>query len=221
MEPGSDNFDRVPVTKEGYPFILLGVFFTITMALLQTVVGSILGLILTSLILYFFRDPTRIVPEDPKSVVAPADGFVIEIKEMIPPEVAGIGAVYRRISIFMTIFDVHVNRAPCSGKIVKVRHEPGKFISAQKDRAPVANERNTVVIETPEGQPVVVVQVAGLIARRIVFWRREKTEVEKGERIGMIRFGSRVDLYIPLLWEVKVSRGQRVKAGETVVCIVT
>lgn len=213
--------DRIPVAKEGYPFIFLGVFFTVTMALLQITSLSVFGFILTTLILYFFRDPQRIVPADPKFVVAPADGFVIEIKEMSHPEIEELSIGYRRVSIFMTVFDVHVNRAPCSGRIVKVHHEPGKFIAAQKPHAPLKNERNTVVIETDQGSRIVVVQVAGLIARRIVFWYQEGDTVRKGQRIGMIRFGSRVDLYVPAMWEVKVTRGQRVKAGETILCITT
>lgn len=213
--------DRVPVVKEGYPFIFFAAFFTITMAVLNITPVAVLGVIATALVLYFFRDPQRIVPSDPKAVVAPADGFVIEIKETSPPAVSSLQSDLRRISIFMTVFDVHVNRAPCSGKILKVHHELGKFLSAQKADAPLKNERNTVVVETPEGERIVVVQVAGLIARRIVFWHQEGSELQKGERIGMIRFGSRVDLYVPSSWEVKVSRGQRVKAGETVVCIMT
>ncbi|MCX7822122.1 MAG: phosphatidylserine decarboxylase family protein [Syntrophobacterales bacterium] len=214
--------DRIPVTKEGYPFIFLGVLFTVTMALLDMAICSILGFVLTAFILYFFRDPQRIVPADPKLIVAPADGFIIDIKEVSPPEIESSNNVpYRRISIFMTVFDVHVNRAPCSGKILRVHHESGKFMAAQKPNAPLQNERNTVVMETAQGERIVIVQVAGLIARRIVFWHQEGSVVHKGERIGMIRFGSRVDLYIPTYWEIKISRGQRVRAGETVVCITT
>jgi phosphatidylserine decarboxylase len=213
--------DRVPVVKEGYPFIFFAALLTVTVAMLHITSVAILGLIATGFVLYFFRDPQRIVPSDPKTVVSPADGFVIEIKEMSPPDVSSLDVLYRRISVFMTVFDVHVNRSPCSGKILKVHHEPGKFLAAQKSDAPLRNERNTVIIETSQGERIVVVQVAGLIARRIVFWHQEGSEIRKGERIGMIRFGSRVDLYVPLNWEVKVSRGQRVKAGETILCITT
>ena len=216
-----EDRDRIPVIKEGYPFIFFAAFFTLIMAVLHITVAAIGGLGLTALVLYFFRDPNRIVPTDPRLVVAPADGFVIEISESSPPETEDVKVPCRKISIFMTVFDVHVNRAPCSGSIIKVSHRPGKFISAQKPSASIQNERNTVVLETPKGERVVLVQVAGLIARRIVFWLREGDTVQKGERIGMIRFGSRVDLYVPADWNIKVSRGQRVKAGETVICTMT
>ena len=213
-----DDRDRIPVVKEGYPFIFFVAFFTLVMAILHVTVAAIGGLGLTALVLYFFRDPQRIVPADPQLVVAPADGFVVEIAESSYPEIEDTSLPCRKIGIFMTIFDVHVNRTPCSGNIVRVSHRPGKFISAQKPSASLQNERNTVVLETPRGDKVVLVQVAGLIARRIVFWFREGDTVQKGERIGMIRFGSRVDLYVPIEWNIKVSRGQRVKAGETVIC---
>ena len=218
--PENDR-DRIPVVKEGYPFILFAVFFTLVMAILHVTVAAIGGLGITALVLYFFRDPQRIVPADPHLVVAPADGFVVEIAESSHPEMEDPDIPLRKIGIFMTIFDVHVNRAPCSGTIIKVSHQPGKFISAQKPSASLQNERNTVVLETPRGDKVILVQVAGLIARRIVFWFKEGEAVQKGERIGMIRFGSRVDLYVPLEWDIKVSRGQRVKAGETVICTMT
>ncbi|MEJ5300350.1 MAG: phosphatidylserine decarboxylase family protein [Thermodesulforhabdaceae bacterium] len=211
--------DRIPVAKEGYPFIFFAAFFTLITAILHITVIAFAGLGMTALVLYFFRDPHRIVSADPEDVVAPADGFVVEVKESSYPEQPA--SPCKKIGIFMTIFDVHVNRAPCPGRILKVCHQPGKFISAQKPSASIQNERNTVILETPKGEKVVLVQVAGLIARRIVFWFEEGDYVQKGDRIGMIRFGSRVDLYVPAGWNIKVSRGQRVKAGETLICKMT
>ncbi len=212
------NHDSVPIAREGIPFILLPGFFTIVVAILQLKLLAFLGLLATFFATYFFRDPQRIIPHEKGVVVSPADGKIVAIEPAIPPSCFNLQGSYTKISVFMSIFDVHVNRSPCDGTIRDVKYFKGSFIAAQKSKASSHNERNCILIETPEGSMVTVVQIAGLIARRIVFWKGHNQPVRRGERIGMIRFGSRVDLYVPASWEITISTGARVKGGEDILC---
>ena len=170
------------------------------------------GLILYTF--YFFRDPDRVTPADPLAVVAPADGVVIEIIEKTETEV--VNGTMRRVAIFLSVFDVHTNRAPIEGEVTYCRHYPGKFLDARNPQASVVNESQTRGFRNA-GTTLVVRQITGAIARRIVGWSRVGDRVAKGERFGMIRFGSRTEVYVPLDSEITVKRGDRVKGGETIV----
>ena len=205
----------VPVTPEGYPFI--GAFALVSLILfwLWAPLGW-LGTVLTLWCLYFFRDPPRVAPVREGLVVSPADGRVSQITTAPPPHELGLGsAPMLRISIFMSVFDCHVNRSPVAGRIEKILYQPGKFLNADLDKASVDNERNSVVIATG-GTRIAVVQIAGLIARRIVCYVRETQPVGADERFGMIRFGSRLDVYLPENTASMVAVGQTSLAGETV-----
>jgi len=164
----------------------------------------------------FFRDPERFAPKKAGSLVSPADGRVLSITETAAPEAAEMGDSIK-VSIFMSIFNVHVNRVPVAGRIVGIFYRPGKFFSANLDKAAEENERNLIVMDDEQGRRLAFVQIAGLIARRIVCFVEPGDEVVKGQRCGLIRFGSRVDLYLPQETEIDVSVGQHVKAGETIV----
>jgi phosphatidylserine decarboxylase len=162
-------------------------------------------------VMYFFRDPERVIPAEPGPIaVAPADGRVVDVRE-----VEHDGRPFRRISIFLSIFDVHVNRAPVAGVIRDVEYSRGRFLVASKLEASAENERNTVTVEGPEGV-VIFRQIAGILARRIVFWKKKGESVARGERVGLIKFGSRVDVLLEPDWEVVVSKGRRVRAGSTI-----
>ena len=170
----------------------------------------------------FFRDPVRVTPRDPKLVVAPADGLVTMItKVAAPPELAGIDGLgegqFTRVSIFMSVFDVHINRSPVAGRIRKIAYVPGKFVNADLDKASEDNERQHFLVENNEGVRIAFTQIAGLVARRIMSFVRTGDSVEAGQRIGLIRFGSRVDVFLPEGTGSKVLLGQRAIAGETVI----
>jgi len=162
-------------------------------------------------VFYFFRDPDRRIPAGPGVVVAPADGRVVEVVEEEFGNVAG-----HRISIFLSLWDVHVQRAPFAGRIAKIEYRPGKFYGAYRAAASRENEQNVIYINTPTGK-MIVKQIAGAIARRVLCWKHEGDELARGERVGMIRFGSRVDLWLPSGAEIQVRKGQFAKGGETVV----
>lgn len=204
---------RVPIAKEGYPFIFFSAFATLSLALISCNWVVYIGLVLTAFILYFFRDPERITPDKDNIIVSPADGKVIQLDE--PREHPVTGTQSYKISIFMNVFNVHVNRLPCSGEIHTIQHTPGKFYSADSVKGMDYNENCATVIETSNGMVIGCVQVAGLIARRIVNWLELGEHVSKGERFGLIRFGSRVDVYLPAGTSVAVELGQKVRAGET------
>ncbi len=212
------NRDSIPVVREGVPFILLTSFFSLIMSIVQLKILAITGLMATFFVTYFFRNPKRIVPTGINNIVAPADGRVVTVEEASPPSCFRTTGKFTKISIFMSIFDVHVNRSPCNGTIKDVKYFKGRFRPAQKDIASNTNEKNCILIETEHGETIVVVQVAGLIARRIVFWKKTGETVSRGERIGMIRFGSRVDLYVPSHWKICKSVGVKVKGGEDIIC---
>ncbi|HET7816996.1 MAG TPA: phosphatidylserine decarboxylase [Sphingomicrobium sp.] len=176
---------------------------------------------LTVWVFAFFRDPVRTTPLGDGLVIAPADGLITMIAKVPPPrELAGedglADAEYTRVSIFMSVFDVHINRSPVSGRVRKVAYVPGKFVNADLDKASEENERQNIVVETRSGDRIGFTQIAGLVARRILTFVREGDEVEAGERVGLIRFGSRVDVYLPSGTAPRVLLGQRAIAGETV-----
>jgi phosphatidylserine decarboxylase len=205
----------VPVHPEGYIFIAGFAVAAFVLDWLWSPLGWI-GAVLTLWCVYFFRDPKRVTPMREGLVVAPADGVVSSVGFAVPPPELGLGGrPMQRISVFMSVFDCHVNRAPVSGRIAKIAYKPGLFINADLDKASEDNERNGLVIDTAVGQ-FGVVQIAGLIARRIVTFVREGESIGTGDRFGIIRFGSRVDVYMPEGVHVLVGFGSRAIAGETV-----
>ncbi len=200
--------------NEGYKFLIIFILGTIILNFINGFLGFV-GLVLTIWCYYFFRDPERISINDDNYLVSPADGLVLKVEDANGPKELGLdNKKFKKISIFMNVFDCHVNRIPCSGKITEILYKPGKFFNASLDKASEDNERNYYKISNSNGEELVVTQIAGLIARRIVTETSENAELKQGERIGMIRFGSRVDLYFenynPL---VKVN--QKTIAGET------
>jgi len=205
-----------PIHPEGYPFIGAFALASLILFWLWTPLGW-LGTVLTLWCAYFFRDPVRVTPISDKLVVSPADGRVSLVANAVPPPELALGdRPLPRVSIFMSVFDCHVNRSPVSGRIERIVYTPGKFLNADLDKASEDNERNALVIAAAAGR-VGVVQIAGLIARRIVCWVKEGQEIGAGERIGMIRFGSRVDVYLPAGTVPLVSVGQTSLAGETII----
>jgi phosphatidylserine decarboxylase len=203
-----------PIHPEGRRFIAIGAVVALVLLVWLPPLGWI-AVLITAWIAYFFRDPARVTPIREGLVVAPADGRVCKAGPVVPPPELGLGsAALPCVSIFMSVFDVHVNRAPVSGRIVRIVYKPGKFFNADLDKASEHNERNGVVLGTPAGS-VGVVQIAGLIARRIVCFVREGDDLRAGERFGLIRFGSRVDVYLPAGSRLTVAEGQRSIGGET------
>ena len=205
-----------PIHPEGYPFIGGFALASLILFWLWTPLGW-LATAATLWCAYFFRDPPRVTPVRDGLVVAPADGRVSQIVNAVPPAELGLGErPLPRISIFMSVFDCHVNRSPVAGRVEKIVYRAGKFLSADLDKASEDNERNALLIATPTGQRIVVVQIAGLVARRIVPFTREGETVGAGQRLGMIRFGSRVDGYLPEGTRAQAAEGQTAIAGETV-----
>jgi phosphatidylserine decarboxylase len=214
-----DRVHHIPVAREGIPYILAAVFVTLVSAILGYHPLTWLFLAGTLLVGHFFRDPERIANVDPSDVLSPADGKVIVVKQV--PDVRFLDRPALQISIFMSIFDVHVNRIPYSGAVRGIHYKKGHYLAANAPDASEKNEQNWVWIQTDSGRDIVLTQVAGLIARRIVCWPTVGDQVLRGERFGMIRFGSRLDIYVPENSEVLVSKGDRVFAGETVLCRLT
>jgi len=206
----------VRLHREGYPFVAIFGAATLLLWWLWTPLGFA-GLVLTVWCYYFFRDPDRVTPERDGLVISPADGVVSMIEPAAPPPELEMGtAPLTRISVFMDVFDCHVNRAPLPGVVERVAYRPGKFLNASLDKASEDNERNGVVLRLADGRLVGVVQIAGLVARRIVCWTQAGQSLQAGERFGMIRFGSRVDVYLPDGVAPLVVLGQKAVAGETV-----
>jgi len=206
---------QIPLALEGYPFIALAAFASLVFAILDYDFSALLALALTAFVLYFFRDPERISPEDEDALVSPADGKVILIEKVFDDKFVKEHAY--KVSIFMNVFNVHVNRTPFPGIVSGVRYSPGKFFSADSEKGALENEACGLMLEIRNNRKIAVVQVAGLIARRIVCWAGKGDSLSRGERFGLIRFGSRVDLYLPQQTQLEVSVGQRVRAGETVI----
>ena len=202
------------IHSEGYKFLAISIIVTIFLYLLSTFLGLI-GLVLSIWVYYFFRDPERISINNENYLTSPADGEVLMVHEVDGPKELGLeNKKFTKISIFMNVFDCHVNRTPCEGKISEILYKPGKFLNASLDKASEDNERNYYKIINNQGEEVIVVQIAGLIARRIVCESSKDQQLKQGERIGMIRFGSRADVYFEN-YETLVKVGQKTIAGET------
>ena len=204
---------RIPIAKEGYMFILplavlTGIFWALSWL---WVTGLFAGLFL--FVTWFFRDPERSIPEDPNSIVSPGDGKVVEI---VPEKDPLLDEVYTRVSIFLNVFNVHVNRVPISGKIQATRYNPGKFLNAASHKASLDNEQSAILL-TNGHVTILVKQIAGLIARRIVCWAKEGDEYQRGQRFGLIRFGSRVDIFLPEGTDIKVAMGDIVSGGSSII----
>ncbi len=205
----------VPIHKEGYPFILIALVLTILLGWLWSPFGWV-GTLLTLWVCYFFRDPPRVTPQQDDLVISPADGRVSLITTAVPPAELNLPAEpMTRISVFMNVFNCHVNRSPLQGKVTKIVYTPGLFLNAELDKASDDNERNALVIEG-KSATIGVVQIAGLVARRIVSFVKEGHELDAGERFGLIRFGSRLDVYVPQSATVLVGLNQTAIAGETI-----
>ena len=200
--------------SEGYKFLVIAVVLTIIFYSFSNFLG-LAGLVLTIWVYYFFRDPERVIIEDDNYLVSPADGEVIKVEEVDGPKELGLeNKKFNKISIFMNVFDCHVNRTPCAGLVEEILYKPGKFLNASLDKASEDNERNYYKIKDPHGNEIVIVQIAGLIARRIVCETNKNQDLKQGERIGMIRFGSRADVYYEN-YKPLVKIGQRSISGET------
>ena len=208
----------IPIHPAGFPFIAVFVILTILMGAFFGPTLLVIGIILSTWCIYFFRNPVRYSPQKDTLVLSPADGRVLSIIESSPPKEMDLeGENWTRIAIFMNVFDVHVNRAPMKGKVIRKFYFPGAFLNASLDKASQKNERLALTIETDYGVRIGVVQIAGLVARRILCQTFEEQELHAGEQFGIIRFGSRVDVWLPNQISVKVTEGQRTYAGETII----
>ena len=202
------------IHSEGYKFIVIAVVLTIILYNLSNFLGLV-GLVIVIWVYYFFRDPERVIIEDDNYLVSPADGEVIKVEVVDGPKELGLeNKKFNKVSIFMNIFDCHVNRTPCAGQVEEILYKPGKFLNASLDKASEDNERNYYKIKDVHGNEIIVVQIAGLIARRIVCETNKNQDLRQGERIGMIRFGSRADVYYEN-YEPLVKIGQITISGET------
>ena len=203
-----------PIHTEGYKFLVISVIITLVLLAFSGFLGTI-GILLSVWVYYFFRDPERIIIGDDNYLVSPADGEVIKVEEVDGPKEVGLeNQKFKKISIFMNVFDCHVNRTPCSGTVEEILYKPGKFLNASFDKASEDNERNYYKIKDNAGNNIIVVQIAGLIARRIVCETNNGQTLSQGERIGMIRFGSRADVYYEN-YDPLVKVGQKTISGET------
>ncbi len=209
QNPELNIYNILPIARPGIIFILIGAVLTLVTGLLEWCAVATFFFLLTAFTIWFFRDPKR--PTPPKGFgLSPADGRIIKIERL--EENPFFDGPAQKISIFMNVFNVHVNRIPLDGRLIKQNYFPGKFLNASLDKASLGNERNALILDTAEGK-VAVVQIAGLIARRIVTWVSEEQELKRGQRFGLIRFGSRVDVYLPPNSEIMVTLDQKVCAG--------
>lgn len=208
--------NRWPIAREGLPFILIAAGLTVCSALLGWSWLSVLLGILTVFITSFFRDPERISSASPDAVLSPADGTILKIERLESAD-NPLKAPAEKVSIFMTVFNVHVNRIPVSGTVLETTYSPGRFFSANLDKASEENEKNSLVLTTRDHQRLVVVQIAGLIARRIACWVKPGDSLSAGQRFGLIRFGSRLEVFAPAGSRIVAAPGQKVRAGETVI----
>jgi phosphatidylserine decarboxylase len=206
-----------PMHREGIRFVAAFAAVTLVLFWIWDPLGWV-GVGLTVWCYYFFRDPKRAVPTNAGLMVSPADGVVSLIERAVPPPELGMGPdALMRVSVFMSVFNCHVNRAPIAGRVSEIAYRPGKFLNASLDKASVDNERNSIRIDMADGRSVAVVQIAGLVARRILCFAVKGQELRTGERFGLIRFGSRLDIYLPDGVEPQVALGQTCVAGETVI----
>ncbi len=206
---------RWPIVREGFPFILIAALLALFFALLGWKVLPYLFILLTLYIAWFFRNPKRKIPNLENVILAPADGTIVHLGEC--EENRFLNEKRLKISIFMSLFDVHINRAPVTGKIVQRKYNPGRFIAANVEKASLLNEQNALLLETEDRFRILLIQIAGFVARRIVCYAGEGSFLKKGEIFGLIRFGSRIDLYLPIDVKPIVRMGQHVKAGESVI----
>lgn len=205
----------IKIRPEGRLFITIFVVIAIILFNLAQFLGWI-GVILAGWCMYFFRDPDRVTPKEPNLIISPADGVIMLVTNSTPPAELEMGHTQmRRISIFMSVFDCHVNRSPIDGEVIKATYKPGKFLNASLDKSSEDNERQSLSLQNQDGVNIAVVQIAGLIARRIICWTKEGRQLRAGERFGMIRFGSRVDVYLPIKTRILAIPGQRTIGGET------
>ena len=210
-----------PMHPEGYRFVGIFAAVTVVLFLIWAPLGWI-GVVLTIWCYYFFRDPKRSVPLGDSLVLSPADGVVSLIEPAVPPAELGMGPdALTRVSVFMSVFNCHVNRIPAAGQITAIAYRPGKFVSASLDKASADNERNSLAIDLPDGRKLAVVQIAGLIARRIVCFTKPGQSLRAGDRFGLIRFGSRLDVYLPPGVEPLVALGQTMIGGESIIADLT
>jgi phosphatidylserine decarboxylase len=220
MDPGRKGRERGVIAPEGIPFLLGAIALAAALFLVwpRTIPAALFGVLLAVFVGWFFRNPDRSPPSLPGAVISPADGKIVYAGDNPP------GRYFRepgkRVSVFMSLFDVHVNRAPVSGKVVSVRYHPGKFLAANVEKASLANEQNGVLLETPDGHRVAYVQIAGFVARRVVCDLVPGDTVRAGQRVGIILFGSRVDILLPSSASLNVRAGDRVRAGESIVGVV-
>jgi phosphatidylserine decarboxylase len=206
-----------PPHPAGRPFLLIGGLVFLAGLIVAGWLAWV-GVLFAAFCLYFFRDPARVPPARPGVLVAPADGRVVSVAAALPPPELGLGIVPRwRVGIFLSLFDVHVNRMPADGTVTRIAYRHGRFLNASLDKASAANERNALAVRLPDGREIAVVQIAGLVARRIVCAVREGDAVRAGARFGIIRFGSRTDLYLPEGVQPLVAEGQTMIGGETVI----
>lgn len=208
--------NKLPVAREGLPFIIPGLVITILLFYCGVFSIAILLGLMTLFAIYFFRDPERDGNAGDDAVLSPADGTIIDIRHLDDSS-NKLGEPALKISIFMSVFNVHVNRIPVRGRISGIKYNPGKFFSANLDKASEQNENNIVALDAGNGQKIVFVQIAGLIARRIVCWIKERDDVKAGQRFGLIRFGSRVDVYLPAESRINIRAREKVKAGKTII----
>lgn len=208
--------NKLPIAWEGIPFIITGIGLTFIVIILNWDSLAIPLAALTLFTIYFFRDPERTHVNDERAVFTPADGKVLSIENLHNGDYRLKDKVIK-ISIFMSIFNAHINRVPIKGKIAQLSYHPGKFFSANRDKASLYNEHNIVTLETDNKKKIIFVQIAGLIARRIACWVKKGDYVETGQRFGLIRFGSRLEVYLPPDSEIKVKKGEKVKAGQTII----
>lgn len=208
--------NKLPIAREGIPFILIGIGLTCVFLILDLLVLAIPFAVLTSFIIFFFRDPERNLVNSEKAVLTPADGKIIAIERLTNGDNRFADTAVK-LSIFMSLFNAHINRIPVGGRISQLTYHPGKFFSANLDKASLHNENNIVMLETDNREKIVFVQVAGLIARRIVCWVKAGDYVKAGQRFGLIRFGSRLEVYLPPDSTITVRKGEKVKAGQTVI----
>ena len=208
-----------PIARAGYPFIGALAFSTAVFALLGLTVAALTALVCTFFVCFFFRDPDRVIPKLSGAVVSPADGRIVWAAKVDESPFSREPCL--KISIFMSVFNVHVNRSPHEGTIQQISYHPGKFISANLNKASRHNERNAILLETDSGIKLCVVQIAGLIARRIICWLQEGERIDRGQRLGLICFGSRLDVYLPAETRLKIKLGDRVCAGTSILAELT
>ena len=208
------RFAEFPIVKEGLLLFSPLCLLTVILAFFIPIYLTFLLIFIDLFLLYFFRNPRRTIPDSEDCVVAPADGKVIDIGKCSDDRFGDDDVI--KISIFMSIFNVHVNRIPSSGRIVDVFYKKGRFFSANFDKASILNENNAILLEREDKRKILFVQIAGLIARRIICWVKKDDEVSRGERFGLICFGSRVDIFLPSETRINVKIGQRVKGGQTI-----